>query len=745
MQLIVTLGPSTSSEADLYKIKDKGVDFVRINMSHSSIEDLKHFIKMAKKVGLPFIIDTEGSQVRTGNLEPGTIELEESEEIKLYSEEIAGSKTGFSLKPADIIGQLSIGDLIHIDFDGVTLRVSGTSTLQDGFITAKVVTSGTLGKNKAVVIDTVSGKRINPPTLSEKDYQSIQVGLEEGIGHIAASFMRSGKAVDEVRRATQNTMKIISKIECVDALENLDEIIRKSDYLLIDRGDLSKEIPIEKIPFTQKLIINRARKYGTGVFVATNLLETMIEKRKPTRAEVHDVINTIADGACGLTLAAETAVGKYPLACINMMNNLIKHARLVKVEEYSDKENLFLKKLTETNYLLDSNLYSALVPPHGGKLVDRMLKEKPSPDYLNKLQKVVLDDSRQRDVEQIALGTYSPLEGFMTKEDLQSVLDRTRLANGLVWPLPIILDVSEEKAEELEIGKEVALTAEGEVMALLHLEEKYRFDLGEMASKLYSTTREDHPGVKMVKGMQPVFLAGKISLLNRMPSEFKEYELTPRQARKLFEERGWAKVIGFHTRNVIHRSHEFIQMEALRRENCDGLFVHPVVGKKKPGDFNAKYIIQSYELMNKLFYPKGKVIFGTFSTYSRYAGPREALFTALCRKNFGCSHFIVGRDHTGVGNFYHPKASHNVFDRFPDLGIVPVRFDQVFYSRKAGSHLHEPDHPQHPEDDKIQISGTEARKTLENGELPPAWFMRPEVSRIILEALKRGEEVFVKN
>ena len=276
------------------------------------------------------------------------------------------------------------------------------------------------------------------------------------------------------------------------------------------------------------------------------------------------------------------------------------------------------------------------------------------------------------------------------------------------------------------------------------LKEKYTFDKLEAAQKLYATDSLDHPGVKMVLEMNPVLLAGPVTLLKRIKNEFKEYEITPKQARKLFEERGWAKVVGFHTRNVIHRSHEFIQMEALQKGNCDGLFVHPVVGKKKSGDFNAKFIIRAYDLMIKYFYPRNKVIFGTFSTYSRYAGPREALFTALCRKNFGCSHFIVGRDHTGVGNFYHPKASHNIFDRFPDLGIVPIRFDNVFYSKKEGSHMHEQERPNHPEDDKLLISGTQARKMLENGELPPEWFMRPEIARMIVDSIQKGEEVFVK-
>lgn len=747
IKIIVTLGPATKTEADLRRIKDKGVDFVRINMSHSSLDDLKYYLGLAKKVGLPFIIDTEGSQIRTGGLAASSVEFEENTEVKIYSSPLLGDSEKICLTPYHIVKQLEVGDIIQVDFDTLTLIVSDISTLPQGYILARTITKGSLGRNKAVSIDHARERQIILPPLSEKDYQSIQVGLEEGVGHIAASFMRSGAFVDEVRRATQNTMKIISKIECLDGLENLDQIINKSDYLLIDRGDLSKEIPIEKIPFAQKIIIHRARQKGVGVFVATNLLETMIEKRKPTRAEVHDVINTIVDGVVGLTLAAETAVGKYPMACINMLNKLIKHSEIILANnpELREKQAAFIQHLEASNYLLDPGASSSLISPHGGKLISRMLKEKPSPVYLNSLPKIKIDETKQMDVEQLALGTYSPLEGFMGRDDLQNVLDNMRLANGLIWPIPIILDVSEEEASSLSPGQAVALVDdENEVMAVLHLSEKYRFDKQEFARKMYNTDSLEHPGVRLVQAMKPVFLAGKIDLLKRKKAEYKEYEITPRQARKVFEERGWSKVVAFHTRNVIHRSHEFIQLEALEKENCDGLFVHPIIGKKKSGDFHAKFIIQSYELMKKQFYPKDRVVFGAFSSYSRYAGPRESLFTALCRQNFGCSHFIVGRDHTGVGNFYHPKASHTIFDRFPDLGIRPVRFDNIFYSPKLNCHLHEKDHPAHDPDDKLNISGTQARKMFEEGKTPPEWFMRPEISQLILDSLARGEEVFVK-
>jgi pyruvate kinase len=743
-KIIVTLGPATNTEQDLRKMKDKGVDFVRVNMSHSSLEDLQYFVDLANRVGIPFIIDTEGAQIRTGDLQEEYIRFKENDEVRIYATEIVGNKKQLCLRPGYVIEQLDVGDLVHVDFDTLILRVTDVSTAAEGYITGKTITGGTIGRNKAVVVDPVFEKRFQLPPLSPKDYQSIELGLRAGIEHIAVSFVRSGASIDEARRATQNKMKIISKVECVDALRHINEIIQKSDFILIDRGDLSKEIPIEKIPFTQKVIICKARRYDRGVFVATNLLETMVEKRNPTRAEVHDVVNTIVDGALGLTLAAETAVGKYPMECVNMLVRLIQHAELaVNGSHHKNLENEFIRSLEASNYLMQY-VSSSLVPPHGGKLINRVLAQAPDARYLDSLPKIRLDQNKQMDVEQIAVGTYSPLEGFMGQEDFLSVLTSMRLANGIIWPLPIVLDVSERTAEALSIGGTVGLTDEqGEVMALLHLEEKYRFDREDVALKVYGTDCRDHPGVRMVHRMQPVLLAGPIDLIKGRQSETRAYELTPKQLRRLFEDRGWAKVLGFHTRNVPHRGHEFIQLRAMDDENCDGLLVQPVVGKKKAGDFRPEYIIRSYEKMIEEFYPKEKVVFSVFSTFSRYAGPREALFTALCRKNFGCSHFVVGRDHTGVGNYYDPYASHRIFDGFPDLGIKIVKFNEVFYSKSLDAYVHENGgHPEEKSDRLRLISGSQARAMLLQGEMPPTWFMRPEISGIVLDAIQSGEQVF---
>lgn len=738
-QIIVTLGPSTNSLEKLKMIKSKNVDFVRINMSHSTIDDLKYYIDLSKKVDIPFIIDTEGSQVRTGKLSKSSISYNENDTIFLQSKEIIGNSNKVSLRPKEIINQLEEGDILYIDFDTLVMRIKDISNIDKGFIEAVVISSGNLGENKGVVIHPQIEKKFILPILTKKDMEAVKLGLKENIGHIAASFMRDIGSVKYVREVTKGKMKIISKIECEDALQNLDEIINESDFLLIDRGDLSKEIPIEKIPFTQKIILNRAKNFNKGVFVATNLLESMIANRKPTRAEVHDILNTIVDGAFGLTLAAETAIGKYPLGCINMLNKIIKHSDLIiNAEEIRNKEKEFVRDLESKNYLLDKSTSSSLIEPHGGKLVNRL-----SSEHFSLVNKIKLTENQLLDFQQIAIGAYSPLEGFMNRIELESVLETLKLPNGEIWPIPILLDTDKETAQEIDIGEKVALIdSEEEEVGYILVNDKYEYNNQKISKKLYGTTDSKHPGVKIIESLKPIFISGKITLINRQESNFRNLELSPKQSRRLFEEKNWEKVVGFHTRNVIHKAHEFIQLSALKKGNCDGIFLHPVVGKKKRGDYHSKFIIKSYEIMQSNFYPENKTVLGVFSTYSRYGGAREAIFTALCRKNYGCSHFIVGRDHTGSGYSINNPNENKAIALFNDLGIEILTFNDVYFSKNKKKYIEKVDNLD--PDDIMSISGTKAREILKSLETPPTWFMRKEVSEMIINSIKYNEEVFVK-
>ncbi len=741
-KIIVTLGPSTRTERDLRMLKDRGVDFVRCNMSHSSLDELQRSLSLARRVDIPFIIDTQGAQIRTGPLDGDSFLIEEHEELHLCLDNQPSKPQTFSLSPPSIVSELGEGDLLSLGFGGFVLRVSDTSTLPQGFVTVRAVNAGLLEGNKAVVVDTVLGREFSLPPLTSKDHDAITIGLKENIQYIAASFVRSASSVNVIREISSGKMKIISKIECVDALCDLDNIIDVSDYLLIDRGDLGKEVPIEKIPILQKTIIDRANRKDTKVFVATNLLESMITDLEPHRSEAQDVVSTIIDGAYGLTLAAETAIGARPIQCVNMLNRLIVEAEsMISINTVEqDIPTYDIVQYVEKNALA--------AEPHGGTLVNRVMSEPPSQEKLQALPTIRLTQRQQMDVEQIANGTLSPLQGPMGQEDFSSVLDSMRLASGSVWPLPIVLDVSKKDASALSLGDDVALTdGKGLTVALLHLEEIYSFDKRAMAKAVYSTEDLKHPGVQLIEAMEPCLLGGPISLIHSISSTDRRYALTPKQTRGLFEKLGWSKIIGFHTRNVIHRAHEYIQMRALEESNCDGLLIHPVVGKKRAGDFHARPIIKSYEMMLRHFYPRDKVTFGVFPTFARYAGPREALFTALCRKNFGCSHFVVGRDHTGVEDFYSPTASQEIFHEFPDLGITPIFFNRVFYSCKQERYVSDDDDDasHHDEGDKLHISGTGAREALMNGESLPSWYMRPEISSMLSDMLATGEHVFVQD
>ena len=461
--------------------------------------------------------------------------------------------------------------------------------------------------------------------------------------------------------------------------------------------------------------------------------------------KIHDIINTIVDGAYGLTLAAETAIGKYPIGCINMLNKIIKHSDLIiNAEEIRDKETEFVKKLESKNYLLDQSSSSSLISPHGGKLVDRVLPKALENLNLKNHKKISLNENQLLDFEQIAIGTYSPLDGFMNQLELESVLNNLTLPNGVIWSIPILLDVDFQTSKNISSGEKILLTnSQNEPEGFIDVSEIFSYDKLALAKKMYDSLDENHPGVKIIKSLNPVFIAGKITLTKIKKTDYRNLELTPKQTRRIFEEKNWEKVVGFHTRNVIHKAHEYIQLSALKKGNCDGIFLHPVVGKKKKGDYNSKYIIKSYEIMQDKFYPENKTLLGVFSTYSRYAGVREAIFTALCRQNFGCSHFIIGRDHAGSGLSKISSIDLKSLELLEKLDIEILNFNDVFYSKEKNIYMEEDVLQKNSRQNKFSISGTKARELLKSFKKPPTWFMRKEISQMIINSIKSNEEVFV--
>jgi sulfate adenylyltransferase len=374
-----------------------------------------------------------------------------------------------------------------------------------------------------------------------------------------------------------------------------------------------------------------------------------------------------------------------------------------------------------------------MIQPHGGKLVDKVLSGKKRDEALARavrLPRLVIDSELVSDVENIATGVYSPLEGFLGEADFRGVLAGMRLRNDVPWTVPIVLDTDRETAARLKTGEDVLLAAEdGHPVALLHLQEKYAYDKGETAEKVFGTRDPAHPGVAKVLGMKDVLLAGPVDLIDVTPTPFDRYKLTPKETRVLFEAKGWRTVVGFQTRNTPHLGHEYVQKAALTF--TDGLFINPVIGRKKKGDFKDEVILASYEEAIRHYYLKERTAMAILQMEMRYAGPREAIHHAIIRKNFGCTHIIIGRDHAGVGSYYPPFAAQDIFEAFPDLGIAPMFFRSFSHCKKCGSVVNEKICP-HPPADHIQFSGTKLRDLLVKGEYPPAELMRPEVAEVIM-------------
>jgi len=367
--------------------------------------------------------------------------------------------------------------------------------------------------------------------------------------------------------------------------------------------------------------------------------------------------------------------------------------------------------------------------PHGGKLIDRHVKKVPS--GITDLPKFEINTNLAEDIENIAKGVFSPLEGFLCKNDLEKVLQEKRLEDDTPWTIPILLDFDKKEIKDIKEGDSVILTnTETGLLSILDVEEIYTFDKKTLAQSVYGTQDIDHPGVASVYNMKQLLLGGKVTLLESKTREFDEYNLAPKETRFLFKEKGWKEIVAFQTRNPPHIGHEYVQKTALTF--VDGIFINPIIGKKKKGDFTDKVILASYETLMKYYYPKERVVMSILRTSMKYAGPREAIHHAIIRKNFGCTHFIVGRDHAGVGNYYDPYDAHAIFQEFPDLGITPVFFKSFFRCTKCDAVVNEKICP-HEEKYHINFSGKKIRELLLNGKIPPENMMRKEVSETILK------------
>ncbi len=388
-----------------------------------------------------------------------------------------------------------------------------------------------------------------------------------------------------------------------------------------------------------------------------------------------------------------------------------------------------------------SNTIEETIPAHGGQLVNRIASPAERDEFMEqaeKLPRVTLDDRAFSDLVMIAIGGFSPLNGFMEQDDYEKVVEDMRLANGLPWSLPVTLSVEEEVAEPLKEGEWVRLDdATGRFVGVLELTQKYRYNKAHEAVNVYRTDEEKHPGVKVVYEQGAINLAGPVWLLQRDPHPlFPPYQIDPAESRKMFSERGWKTVVGFQTRNPIHRAHEYIIKCAL--ETVDGLFLHPLVGATKSDDIPADVRMRCYEIMMDKYFPQNRVILAINPSAMRYAGPREAIFHALIRKNYGCTHFIVGRDHAGVGDYYGTYDAQFIFDEFKpeELGITPMKFEHAFYCQRTEQMATSKTSPATKEE-RIHLSGTKVREMLRRGELPPPQFSRREVAAELARAMHK--------
>ncbi len=387
---------------------------------------------------------------------------------------------------------------------------------------------------------------------------------------------------------------------------------------------------------------------------------------------------------------------------------------------------------------------STLIPPHGGTLKPLLLEGEALQQEMEKAQtlpQVRLTSRETSDLIMLGLGAFSPLDGFMRENDYKTVVTDMLMADGTLWPIPITLSVPREQADTLKIGSEVALVDDetGTLMGSMVVEEKYTYDKKHEAKHVFRTDEEAHPGVAKIYAQHEVYLGGPVKVFSELhyPQEFGEYYARPAETRRIFAEKGWKTIAGFQTRNPIHRSHEFVTKIAM--EVTDGLFIHPLVGKLKPGDIPADVRMKCYEVLLENYYPRDNVVLKVYPMEMRYGGPREAVLHAIFRQNFGCTHLIIGRDHAGVGNYYGPFDAQKIFEEIPEgkLHIRPIMIDWTFWCYKCDGMASMKTCP-HGKEDRLLISGTKLREMLARGERPPKEFSRPEVVEILMDYYKNN-------
>jgi pyruvate kinase len=715
-EILCTLGPSSLDRGVIHRLEELGVSLFRLNLSHTEVRDAARCIRFVQSATtVPLSLDTEGAQVRTGSFVDGPIEVRENRVIRACRSRVPGDSHEFNLYPYQIIEQLQLGDFLHIDANVLAQVVD----FEEGAVALRVLSGGRISQNKAVTVE----RDIAMPPLTEKDLRILAIGRELGIRHVALSFANRASDVDAIRAAAGPDVSVISKIECRAGLANLVEIAECYEALLIDRGDLSRQVPLEQLPALQKRIIRAAREAGRKVYVATNLMESMTTSPIPTRAEVNDVYNTLVDGADGLVLAAETAIGQYPIGCAGMV------ARIIREFENEDEP------------APSPDPISQLVEPHGGRLVHRELP--PSEAGLRGAPMLEVDDAVLADCEQIATGVLSPLTGFLGREALESVLADHRLPDGTLWSLPVLLPLDRETASGLGAGARVLLVGRsGRGRALLEVEEVYAFERRSLARRWFGTHARERRGAARVPGAGDRFVSGGVTLIEPFTSAnqpfvvsaHRRFVLSPIQIRSVFAKKGWSRVVGFATRNVPHRVHQFIQLSALDSTHADGLFIAGLVSPPHRDAFLPDLVLRGYQtLLDFGRYPSGRVVLGALAGNRQFPGSREAVHAAICFKNMGCSHVVFG---PGPAEGREPTdAIPDLFGRLGDFGVTPVFFDEIGYDREREEY-------RKLGQDVQRVRSSDIRDALRRDEELPDWMLADVVQEMLDAERRAGRSLF---